>query len=130
MNDAVEGIDQLDINDSEKTENIEVITDSTPMSYSSILKTAKKQANIPGIIKIPTKEKAPPPEEVVENAKKCRSEGIYENKKPRKMSPQFFLHFDNGLVSTRHSANHMHNGSAHIKCALKVEDGSFLFPSQ
>jgi len=72
VNDAVEGIDQLDINDSEKTENIEVITDSAPMSYSSILKTAKKQANIPGIIKIPPKEKPPPPEEVVEKKKNVK----------------------------------------------------------
>ena len=72
MNDAVEGIDQLDINDSEKTENIEVITDSAPMSYSSILKTAKKQANIPGIIKIPPKEKPPPSEEVVEKKKNVK----------------------------------------------------------
>merc|ERR1711915_91350 len=70
--DAVEGIDQLDLNDSEKAENIEVVTDLAPMSYSSILKSAKKQVNVPGILKIPPKEKKPSPEEIVEKKKNVK----------------------------------------------------------
>merc|ERR1712058_118566 len=70
--DAVEGIDQLDLNDSENIGNIEVVTDCVQISYSLFFFFVKKQVNVPGIIKIPPKEKKPSSEEIVEKKKNVK----------------------------------------------------------